>query len=69
MFDLQNGPGLVYTVQANNTRFEVSAASGRTILVCEDEGSASHYASLLNEAYEAGYKTGYRDGCKLQKRK
>lgn len=61
--------GLMYSVQERNTRFEVCSASGRTILVCEDEGSASHYAALLNEAYQAGYKTGYRDGRKLQMRK
>ena len=55
-------PQLVYTVQERNARFEVCTASGRTILVCADEGSAAHYASLLNEAHRAGYKLGYRDG-------
>ncbi len=55
-------PQLAYTVHQHNTRFEVCAASGRTILVCGDEGSAAHYASLLNEAHRAGYKLGYRDG-------
>jgi hypothetical protein len=55
---------LAYTVQERNGRFEVCAASGRTILVCQDAGSASHYASLLNEAHRAGYKLGYRDGRK-----
>jgi hypothetical protein len=58
----KDDPQLAYTVQQRKTRFEVCAASGRTILVCEDEGSASHYASLLNEAHRAGYKLGYRDG-------
>ena len=55
-------PQLAYTVQEHNARFEVCASSGRVILVCGDEGSASHYASLLNEAHRAGYKLGYRDG-------
>lgn len=62
MLDVQNDPELAYTVQQHNKRFEVRAASGRTILVCDDEGSASHYASLLNEAYRVGYKLGFRDG-------
>ncbi len=56
-------PQLAYTVHQHNARFEVCAASGRTILVCADEGSAAHYAALLNEAHRAGYKLGYRDGC------
>lgn len=53
---------LAYTVQERNTRFEVCASSGRTILVCDNDASAAHYAALLNEAYRAGYKSGYRDG-------
>lgn len=53
---------LAYTVQEQNNRFEVRAVSGRVIMNCTDEGSAFHYASLLNEAYRLGYKTGYKDG-------
>ena len=53
---------LAYTVQEHNARFEVCAPSGRIVLACDDEGSAAHYASLLNEAHRAGYKLGYRDG-------
>ena len=55
-------PQLAYTVQERNAHFEICAASGRTILVFDDEGSAAHYAALLNEAHRAGYKLGYRDG-------
>jgi hypothetical protein len=67
MPDVNDDPQLTYTVQAytvqeRNTRFEVSAASGRVVLVCADEGSAAHYASLMNEAHRAGYKLGYREG-------
>lgn len=51
-----------YTVQERNARFEVCAISGRVIIVCENESSASHYMSLLNEAHRSGYKSGYRDG-------
>ena len=55
-------PQLAYTVHEQNGRFEICAASGRVVLVYADEGSAAHYASLLNEAHRAGYKLGYRDG-------
>ncbi len=55
-------PQLAYTVQERNARFEVCAASGRVLLIFADEGSAAHYAALLNEAHRAGYKLGYRDG-------
>ena len=64
MPDVKDDPQLAYIVQKRNTRFEICAASGRVIMVCGDEGSASHYASLLNEAHRAGYKLGYRDGRK-----
>ena len=53
---------LFYTVQENNDRYEVCAASGRIVLVFTDADSAAHYAALLNEAHRAGYKLGYRDG-------
>ena len=55
-------PQLAYTVQKHNVRFEICTTSGRIVLVCDDEGSAAHYASLMNEAHQAGYKLGYRDG-------
>lgn len=29
-------------------------------MVCGDESSATHYAVLLNEAYQRGSKAGYR---------
>lgn len=59
---VKDDPEFAYTVHERDSRFEVCAASGRTVMVSEDEGSASHYASLLNEAHRAGYKLGYRDG-------
>ncbi len=62
MPDDKEDPQLAYTVQEHNAHIEVRAASGRTILVYADEGSAAHYAALLNEAHRAGYKLGYRDG-------
>ncbi len=51
-----------YIVQERNARFDICTASGRIVLVYADEGSAAHYAALLNEAHRAGYKLGYRDG-------
>ncbi len=53
---------IAYAVKARDGRFEVCAATGRVIMVCHDDRSAAHYASLLNEAFRAGYKKGYRDG-------
>ena len=62
MPDVKDDPQSAYTVHERGGRYEVCAASGRVIMVCDDEGSAAHYASLLNEAHKAGYKLGYRDG-------
>ena len=64
MLDVEDHQELVYRVCENNGRFEVCAASGRAVMVCNDEGSATHYASLLSEAWRAGYKMGYRDARK-----
>ena len=55
---------LAYTIQEQEGRYEVCAMSGRVIMVCADEASADHYAALLNEAFRAGYKMGYRVGRK-----
>jgi len=52
----------VYAVLEHDQRFEICNASLRVVMVCGDRGSAEHYALLLNEAYESGYKTGFRDG-------
>jgi hypothetical protein len=50
-----------YSIEVANGRVEVRAASGRVIMACADEASAAHYATLLNEAFRAGYKSGFRD--------
>lgn len=55
-----------FTVHEENERFEVCATSGRVVITCDDENSASHYATLLNEAHRAGYKLSYRDGRKKE---
>jgi hypothetical protein len=64
MLAVTNDQYLFYSVKEQNSRFEVCAASGRIILVCDDESSAVHYASILSEAYTAGYKMGYKDSRK-----
>ncbi len=56
------GQSVAYIVMFHQGRHEVRTASGRTVMVCRDEGSAAHYAELLNEAYRAGQKAGYRAG-------
>jgi hypothetical protein len=62
MSDINDDPESPYIEHERDGRYEVCAASGRVIMVCNDQSSASHYAVLLNEAYRAGYKVGYRDG-------
>ncbi len=54
-------PEKPYSIESANGRVEVRAASGRVIMACADEASAAHYATLLNEAFRAGYKSGFRD--------
>ena len=51
-----------FDVRQQSRRFEVIDSSAKVIMACQDEGSATHYAVLLNEAYQQGYKAGYRDG-------
>ena len=64
MPDVKDDTQSAYSVYEHNGRYEVCAASGRVIMICNDESSASHYVALLNEAYRAGYKLGYRAGQK-----
>ena len=54
-----------YGVDQQDGRFRVLDETGRVIMVCGDESSATHYAVLLSEAYRRGYKTGYRAGTKI----
>jgi len=53
---------LAYRIRKQNGQFTIYVSSGRTIMLCNDEASACHYVALLNEAYHAGYKLGYREG-------
>jgi flagellar biosynthesis/type III secretory pathway protein FliH len=54
----------IYCVQSEAGKFQVLDASEKVVMVCHDEGSARHYAVLLNEAYQKGFKAGYREGKK-----
>lgn len=53
-----------YEVEERDGRYEIRTPSGRAVLVCHDAQSAQHQAALLNEAYRAGYKRGFKDGRK-----
>jgi hypothetical protein len=52
----------LHLVSERDGKFEVLNDSGNVVLVCQDEASATNYAVLLSEAYQRGYKMGYRDG-------
>ena len=54
-------PKPAYQIESRNEKHAVTDRLGQTILVCGDAGSAGHYAALLNQAFDRGYKTGFRD--------
>jgi hypothetical protein len=56
----------LYRVNERDGRFEVLNDSGNVVLVCHDQASATNYAVLLSEAYQSGFKAGYRDGKSLK---
>jgi hypothetical protein len=66
MADVDDGP---YEVKPAQDRFEVLDASNRVVMVSRDEGSATQYAVLLNEAFHRGYKAGYQAARKTAGRK
>lgn len=53
-------PEIAYSVELVDGRYEVKNATGRVIMSCGDEYSAQHYATLLNQAFGAGFKSGFR---------
>ena len=61
MSDVEPEP---FRVNARDGRFEVLDRSNRVMMVCGDEGSATNYVDLLNQAYRQGYKSGYREAKK-----
>lgn len=53
-----------YSVEEKDDKHGVVDRSGRIILQCNGVQNAMHYATLMNQAFEVGYKAGYRDGNK-----
>lgn len=51
-----------YSVEEKDGEHRVVDRSGRIILQCAGAQNAMHYATLINQAFEVGYKAGYRDG-------
>ena len=49
-----------YVVVEAEDRFRVETPTGYCVMECRDRGSADHYVVLLNQAFEAGYKQGFR---------
>lgn len=49
-----------YHIAQGQGRWSVCSAAGNVVLECADAHSAEHYLELLNKAYRAGYKAGYR---------
>ena len=54
-----------YVVEQKDDKHGVVDRSGRTILQCAGVQNAMHYATLMNQAFEVGYKAGYRDANKV----
>lgn len=59
MVDPEERPPAFQAVAAGD-KHEVRRDNGRVVMVCTDEGSAVQYAVLLNEAFDLGFKVGYR---------
>ncbi len=49
-----------YRVELTGGVAKVVDESGRVVLNCGDVANAEQYAVLLNQAFERGYKAGYR---------
>ena len=64
--ETQNGGGEPsegrYQVAARDGKFDVRSDSGRVVVTCRERANAEEYAVLLKEAWEKGYKAGYRAG-------
>ena len=54
-----------YVVEQKDNKHSVVDRSGRTILQCAGAPNAMHYATLMNQAFDVGYKAGYRDANKV----
>ena len=60
----QDDPSPAYSVEEKDDKHRVVDRSGRTILQCAGAQNAMHNATLINQAFEFGYKDGYREANK-----
>jgi hypothetical protein len=51
---------LPYQVESTENQFRVVDESGRTVLSSGNRENAEQYAAMLNQAFQRGYKAGYR---------
>ena len=51
---------LPYQVIKQQNGYTVVDSNRRTVITCQNERNADHYAELLSKAYERGYKAGYK---------
>jgi hypothetical protein len=49
-----------YRAQSIEGRAKVLDESGKVVLDCGNVASAEQYATLLNQAFQRGFKAGYR---------
>lgn len=57
---MQPDEAVPYRINSHNSGWEVLDDSGRVVMKCRDERSATDYATLLIEAFRRGYKAGWR---------
>ena len=48
-----------YLIEMADGHYDVRSKTGRVVMSCRDEASARHYANLLCEAFDLGFKEGY----------
>ncbi len=59
----ESGESSAYAIRedtAGADRYRVEDANGVAVIVCSGRHNAEHYATLLNQAYERGFKAGRR---------
>jgi len=49
-----------YQVQQTEDQYQVLDESGRLVLNSRDRANAEQYAALLNQAFQRGFKAGFR---------
>ncbi len=59
---MDNDELVAYRIDAHEGRYRLLDVEGSTLLECQDETSARHYADLMNKAWRSGFRAGYRTG-------